>query len=69
LAKRLLGGRTTSDDAERSFIVKLKTECGYQFTSKIEAGGLLRTITRPSFCSDEASPHACQTVKAFTLKV
>lgn len=36
LAKRLLGGRTTSDDAERSFIVKLKTECGYQFTSKIE---------------------------------
>jgi cullin 3 len=36
LAKRLLGGRTVSDDAERSFIVKLKTECGYQFTSKIE---------------------------------
>lgn len=36
LAKRLLGGRSASDDAERSFIVKLKTECGYQFTSKIE---------------------------------
>lgn len=36
LAKRLLGGRTTSDDAEKSFILKLKTECGYQFTSKIE---------------------------------
>ena len=36
LAKRLLGGRTVSDDAERSFILKLKTECGYQFTSKIE---------------------------------
>ena len=36
LAKRLLGGRTVSDDAERFFIVKLKTECGYQFTSKIE---------------------------------
>jgi cullin 3 len=36
LAKRLLGSRTVSDDAERSFIVKLKTECGYQFTSKIE---------------------------------
>ena len=36
LAKRLLGGKTTSDDAERSFIVKLKTDCGYQFTSKIE---------------------------------
>lgn len=36
LAKRLLAGRTTSDDAEKSFILKLKTECGYQFTSKIE---------------------------------
>ena len=28
LAKRLLSGRTTSDDAERSLLVKLKTECG-----------------------------------------
>ncbi len=36
LAKRLLSGRTVSDDAERSLIVKLKTECGYQFTSKLE---------------------------------
>jgi cullin 3 len=36
LAKRLLSGRTVSDEAERSLIVKLKTECGYQFTSKLE---------------------------------
>ncbi|KAI4346420.1 hypothetical protein L6164_007317 [Bauhinia variegata] len=36
LAKRLLSGKTSSDDAERSLIVKLKTECGYQFTSKLE---------------------------------
>ncbi|KAG2710239.1 hypothetical protein I3843_04G017600 [Carya illinoinensis] len=36
LAKRLLAGKTVSDDAERSLIVKLKTECGYQFTSKLE---------------------------------
>lgn len=36
LAKRLLSGRTVSDDAEKSLIVKLKTECGYQFTSKLE---------------------------------
>eukprot|EP00494_Astrolonche_serrata_P029257 UN29524 len=28
LAKRLLSGKTVSDDAERSLIVKLKTECG-----------------------------------------
>lgn len=37
LAKRLLHGRTSSDDAERSLLVKLKTECGYQFTSKLES--------------------------------
>nr|XP_017236635.1 PREDICTED: cullin-3A [Daucus carota subsp. sativus] len=36
LAKRLLSGKAISDDAERSLIVKLKTECGYQFTSKLE---------------------------------
>ncbi|KAL0336352.1 UNVERIFIED_CONTAM: Cullin-3A [Sesamum radiatum] len=36
LAKRLLSGKTVSDDAERSLIIKLKTECGYQFTSKLE---------------------------------
>mmetsp|Transcript_7296 Transcript_7296/g.15933 ORF Transcript_7296/g.15933 Transcript_7296/m.15933 type:complete len:735 (+) Transcript_7296:259-2463(+) len=36
LAKRLLSGRTVSDDAERSLLIKLKTECGYQFTSKLE---------------------------------
>jgi cullin 3 len=36
LARRLLLGRSASDDAERSMISKLKTECGYQFTSKLE---------------------------------
>eukprot|EP01116_Phalansterium_solitarium_P016027 TRINITY_DN3623_c0_g1_i1.p1 TRINITY_DN3623_c0_g1~~TRINITY_DN3623_c0_g1_i1.p1 ORF type:complete len:724 (-),score=229.24 TRINITY_DN3623_c0_g1_i1:473-2644(-) len=36
LARRLLLGRSVSDDAERSMIGKLKTECGYQFTSKLE---------------------------------
>ncbi|KAG7671586.1 hypothetical protein KSW81_003717 [Nannochloris sp. 'desiccata'] len=37
LSKRLLHGRSTSDDAERSLLVKLRTECGYQFTSKLES--------------------------------
>jgi len=36
LAKRLLGSRSVSDDAERSMIQKLKQECGYQYTSKLE---------------------------------
>lgn len=36
LAKRLLNGRSVSDDAERGMLAKLKTECGYQFTQKME---------------------------------
>jgi len=36
LAKRLLMGRSASDDAERSMIAKLKLRCGAQFTAKIE---------------------------------
>jgi len=36
LAKRLLSGRSVSDEAERNMIAKLKNECGYQFTSKLE---------------------------------
>ncbi|CAH0479912.1 unnamed protein product [Peronospora belbahrii] len=36
LAKRLLNSRGTSDEAEKLVISKLKAECGYQFTSKLE---------------------------------
>lgn len=36
LAKRLLFGKYIFQDAERSMISKLKAECGYQFTSKLE---------------------------------
>lgn len=36
LAKRLLFGRSVSDDAERAMLAKLKVECGYQFTQKLE---------------------------------
>ena len=36
LTKRLLHARTASSDAERSFISKMKTECGYMYTSKME---------------------------------
>ncbi|KAJ2917406.1 hypothetical protein MD484_g3007, partial [Candolleomyces efflorescens] len=36
LAKRLLHGRSVSDDAERGMLGKLKLESGYQFTSKLE---------------------------------
>jgi len=36
LAKRLLMGKYSSIDAEKSMIVRLKQECGAQFTSKLE---------------------------------
>eukprot|EP00599_Poterioochromonas_sp_BG-1_P011676 CAMPEP_0173157644 /NCGR_PEP_ID=MMETSP1105-20130129/15763_1 /TAXON_ID=2985 /ORGANISM="Ochromonas sp., Strain BG-1" /LENGTH=649 /DNA_ID=CAMNT_0014075179 /DNA_START=281 /DNA_END=2230 /DNA_ORIENTATION=+ len=43
LAKRLLSGRIISDENERSIIARLKAECGYQFTSKLE--GMLMDIS------------------------
>ena len=36
LAKRLLQKRSVSDDAERGMIAKLKIECGFHFTQKLE---------------------------------
>ena len=35
-AKRLLLGQSVTDDAERQMLVKLKVECGHQFTQKLE---------------------------------
>jgi cullin 3 len=36
LAKRLLLGRSVSEDAERGMLAKLKVESGCQFTQKLE---------------------------------
>mmetsp|Transcript_33204 Transcript_33204/g.72436 ORF Transcript_33204/g.72436 Transcript_33204/m.72436 type:complete len:778 (+) Transcript_33204:129-2462(+) len=36
LARRLLTGRSVSDEAEKAMISKLKSECGHQYTSKLE---------------------------------
>jgi len=36
LAKRLLLGRSASNDAERAMVAKLKAECGPSFTGKLE---------------------------------
>mmetsp|Transcript_45047 Transcript_45047/g.107378 ORF Transcript_45047/g.107378 Transcript_45047/m.107378 type:complete len:745 (-) Transcript_45047:96-2330(-) len=42
LARRLLGDRSQSEDMERKVIQMLKTECGYQFTAKLE--GMFKDI-------------------------
>lgn len=36
ITKRLLQGKHASDDIERNMIARLKQECGYQYTSKLE---------------------------------
>ena len=36
LSKRLLNNNSVSEDSERLMIAKLKMECGFQFTSKLE---------------------------------
>ncbi|KDN52391.1 Cullin-domain-containing protein [Tilletiaria anomala UBC 951] len=49
LAKRLLGARSVSDDAERSMMAKLKVECGHNYVHKLQ--GMLNDMK----LSDEAN--------------
>lgn len=42
LSKRLINSKLLSDEVDRTLIAKLKAECGYQFTSKLE--GMLLDI-------------------------
>ncbi|RNA24751.1 cullin-3 isoform X1 [Brachionus plicatilis] len=51
LAKRLLLNKSLSDDCEKNMITKLKTECGCQFTSKLE--GMFKDMTLSNTMMDE----------------
>merc|ERR1719197_1981285 len=55
LAKRLLLARSSSDDAERSMIAKLKLRCGAQFTSKLE--GMVTDMNLSSDMQSAFSDH------------
>jgi len=55
LAKRLLLARSSSDDAERSMIAKLKLRCGAQFTSKLE--GMVTDMNLSSDMQTAFSEH------------
>lgn len=55
LAKRLLLNKSVSDDSEKNMISKLKTECGCQFTSKLE--GMFRDITVSTTMMEEFKSH------------
>ena len=48
LARRLLNQKSASDDSEKMMISKLKSECGCQFTSKLE--GMFKV---PKFCHEK----------------
>uniref|UniRef100_A0A1I8M276 Cullin family profile domain-containing protein n=1 Tax=Musca domestica TaxID=7370 RepID=A0A1I8M276_MUSDO len=51
LAKRLLLNKSVSDDFEKNMISKLKTECGCQFTSKLE--GMFKDMSISNTTNDE----------------
>lgn len=55
LAKRLLLNKSSSDDLEKSMISKLKTECGCQFTSKLE--GMFKDISLSNTVNEEFKNH------------
>jgi cullin 3 len=55
LAKRLLLNKSVSDDAEKNMISKLKTECGCQFTSKLE--GMFKDMTLSNSTNDNFKEH------------
>lgn len=51
LSKRLLSDKSLDGEAERLFVTKLKTECGTQYTSRIE--GMLKDIAIAKQDSDK----------------
>ncbi|TFK40341.1 Cullin [Crucibulum laeve] len=59
LAKRLLLGRSVSDDAERGMLAKLKVECGYQFTQKLE--GMFHDMKLSADTMDAYRTHLAKT--------
>lgn len=55
LAKRLLLNKSVSDDSEKNMISKLKTECGCQFTSKLE--GMFKDMSVSNTMMEEFKAH------------
>ncbi|XP_032830819.1 cullin-3 isoform X2 [Petromyzon marinus] len=55
LARRLLTNKSVSDDSEKNMISKLKTECGCQFTSKLE--GMFKDMSISNTTMEEFRTH------------
>mmetsp|Transcript_51346 Transcript_51346/g.125176 ORF Transcript_51346/g.125176 Transcript_51346/m.125176 type:complete len:748 (+) Transcript_51346:224-2467(+) len=58
LAKRLLSDRSQSTDMEQKVIQMLKTECGYQFTAKLE--GMFKDINTSKTIQEQFRAHLQQ---------
>ncbi|XP_050422595.1 cullin-3-B-like [Adelges cooleyi] len=59
LAKRLLLNKSVSDDNEKNMISKLKTECGCQFTSKLE--GMFKDMSLSNTVMDSFKKYLADT--------
>ena len=55
MARRLLNQKSASDDSEKMMISKLKSECGCQFTSKLE--GMFKDMTLSNTVNEEFRAH------------
>ena len=58
LAKRLLLNKSASEDAEKNMISRLKTECGCQFTCKLE--GMFKDISVSNTTAEDFRLHVVQ---------
>ncbi|KAJ3223533.1 hypothetical protein HK099_001011 [Clydaea vesicula] len=62
LAKRLMHGKSQSEDAERNVISRLKVECGFHFTTKLE--GMFKDMSTSHDLlqnfKEQTSQHASQ---------
>lgn len=62
LARRLLNQKSASDDSEKMMISKLKSECGCQFTSKLE--GMFKDMSLSNSVNEEFKNYLQNTTKA-----
>lgn len=65
LAKRLLLNKSVSDDAEKNMISKLKTECGCQFTLKLE--GMFKDMSLSNTMNEDFKTHLNDTNARFDV--
>ena len=63
LAKRLLNNRSVSDDAERGMLAKLKVECGFHFTQKLE--GMFNDMRISADTMEDYKKHISKTSVRF----